>query len=503
MRTYNPRPQEAFFPLAANPPRIEVHPDLVSSFLSDAAHVPGGHATGVAFPDTVAGVAAIVAGARNILPVGAQSSLTGGATPRGDVVLSTRALTSLEITGQDRVRAGAGVPLAALQRELAANRLYYPPVPTFDGAFVGGTISTNAAGAATFKYGSARRWVEGLTVALADGSVLTLERGERRASSLVQVPSYVMPDVPKLSAGYYAKPGMDLVDLFIGSEGTLGVIVEATLRVIALPRRCAALVTCVSDAHAVAVTGGLREAAARAWRGEGPLDVAAVEYMDSRALAVVPDEAFARARFTRPRGGAVCLLVQFEVGDGEDEALAAFGRVLADCGVEDDPALALPGDERGAARMFELREAVPSSVNRHIADVKARVHPDIHKTAGDMIVPFARLEESIAVYRRAFEAHSLDHAIWGHVSDGNLHPNVVPHALRDVEEGHDAILEMARAVMAMGGAPLAEHGVGRSPLKQRLLREMYGERGIEEMRAVKRALDPGWKLSSGVLFPPG
>jgi D-lactate dehydrogenase (cytochrome) len=134
--------------------------------------------------------------------------------------------------------------------------------------------------------------------------------------------------------------------------------------------------------------------------------------------------------------------------------------------------------------------------------VDARVDAGIHKTAGDMIVPFARLADSIALYRRLFERRGLPYAIWGHVSDGNLHPNVVPHTMSDVEDGHAAILEMARAVIAMGGAPLAEHGVGRGALKQQLLREMYGESGIEEMRAVKRALDPEWKLSSGVLFPP-
>ena len=122
---------------------------------------------------------ALVAGAAHVLPVGAQSSLTGGATPRGDVVLSTRALTAVDLLSDYRVRVGAGVPLAELQRVLAAHGLYYPPVPTYDGAFVGGTIATNAAGAATFKYGSTRRWVEGLTVVLADGSVLTIERGQR------------------------------------------------------------------------------------------------------------------------------------------------------------------------------------------------------------------------------------------------------------------------------------------------------------------------------------
>ncbi len=444
----------------------------------------------------------LVAAADRVLPVGAQSSLTGGATPRGDLVLSTRALATIEWIDDDRVRVGAGLPLSTLQQALGARGLFYPPVPTFDGAYAGGTVATNAAGAATFKYGSTRPWVEGLTVVLADGSVLTIERGQQRASALVPVPSYRMPDVPKLSAGYYARPGMDLLDLFVGSEGTLGVIVNATLRVLRLPQRCTTLVTCASDAQAVAVTAALRDAAAAAWRGKGALDVAAVEYIDSRALAVLPESAFDRARVRRPQAGATLLLVQIELPTGEDAALDAFGELLAANGVDDDPMVAPPGDEHGAARMFELRESVPSAVNSVIAAAKANVHPHIQKTAGDMIVPFARLEDSIAMYRRLFDEHDVDYAIWGHASDGNLHPNVIARSLRDVEAGRAAILAMAREVVKMGGAPLAEHGVGRSALKQQMLREMYGERGIEEMRAVKRALDPHWKLSSGVLFPP-
>ena len=100
-----------------------------------------------------------------------------------------------------------------------------------------------------------------------------------------------------------------------------------------------------------------------------------------------------------------------------------------------------------------------------------------------------------------FERHGLEYAIWGHVSDGNMHPNVVPRSIDDVRHGAVAILQMARGVIEMGGAPLAEHGVGRSALKQQMLRELYGDAGIEEMRAIKRALDPEWKFASGVLFP--
>jgi D-lactate dehydrogenase (cytochrome) len=499
---------------SAPAPHIDTDDTLVSSFLSDAAHVPGGFAAGVAFPRSEAEVAALVANAERVLPIGAQSSLTGGATPRGEIVLSTRALSTVSSPAGDNVRVGAGVPLKELQRTLAAVGLYYPPVPTFDGAFVGGTVATNAAGAATFKHGSTRRWVNAVTLVLANGDALDVVRGETHASGdgwfeiesttgevlRVPVPTYVMPDVPKLSAGYYAAPAMDLIDLFIGAEGTLGVVIEATLKVIARPRRVVALIRCADDRQAIAVTEALRREAHASWVGRGPLDVAAIEYMDTRALRAVPDDAFSRAGVRRPTGQSVMLLVQIEVGNDE-AALDRLQAILTSTAIEDDPHLALAGDDRGAERLFNLREAVPSSVNAIVAATK-QAHPDVEKTAGDMVVPFDRLADSIALYRSTLERNGLDYAIWGHVSDGNLHPNVVPRSFDDVRRGREAILEIARDVVAMGGAPLAEHGVGRSALKQQLLRELYGAQGIEQMRAVKHALDPKWKLAPGVLFAP-
>jgi D-lactate dehydrogenase (cytochrome) len=495
-------------------PRVEQDPLIVSSFLSDAAHVPGGFAAGVAHPRTEAEVAALLVSAARVLPVGVQSSLTGGATPRGEVVLSTRGLTQMGGPDRGRIRVGAGVVLGELQRTVASSGLYYPPVPTYDGASVGGTISTNAAGAATFKYGSTRRWVEAMTVVLADGDVLDIVRGQVAASPdgrfeiektsgdhvVVPVPSYMMPAVAKLSAGYYAKPGMDLVDLFIGSEGTLGVVVEATLALLPRPRLAVALVRCANDSQAVALTAALRHEATSAWANRGPLDVAAVEYMDARALRVVPDDVFARANLVRPHGDAVLLLVQIEVPDDVEPALDRLQTVLQ-AAVAHDADLALPGDDRGAARLFALREAVPAGVNAIVASAQT-TDPDVEKTAGDVVVPFEHVADSIALYRGAFEHRGLDYAIWGHISDGNLHPNVVPRTGDEVRRGREAILEIARGVVAMGGAPLAEHGIGRSALKQQLLRELYGDEAIEQMRAVKRALDPGWKLSPGVLFPP-
>jgi len=144
---------------------------------------------------------------------------------------------------------------------------------------------------------------------------------------------------------------------------------------------------------------------------------------------------------------------------------------------------------------------VPAAVNARVGAAKARGGEAIQKVAGDFIVPFDALADALALYRDAFERRDLEYAIWGHMSDGNLHPNVIPRSVQDIETGRDALREMASGVMALGGAPLAEHGVGRNQLKQQFLRQMYGETGIEQMRAVKRALDPEAKFAVGVLFP--
>jgi len=136
---------------AFSSPRIGRDPDVLASFLEDAAHFPGGFASGIATPASESEVAALVRAASTVLPIGAQSSLTGGATPRGEVILNTSHLNRIIASGDDWIRVEAGVTLVELDLALAKLGKHYPPVPTFTGAFVGGIISTNAAGAATFK----------------------------------------------------------------------------------------------------------------------------------------------------------------------------------------------------------------------------------------------------------------------------------------------------------------------------------------------------------------
>ena len=253
-----------------------------------------------------------------------------------------------------------------------------------------------------------------------------------------------------------------------------------------------------SEPAAIALTGDLRD--------DRVLDVAAIEHIDRRSLEVLKEDGVDRRLGIHLRDdAAVLLLVQVEL-DGEqaqhglaDTFLDRLADLLEKYGVLDSAEIVLPSDARRAAAFIELREAVPAGVNRRVATAHAR-DQRISKTAADMIVPFAHFEQMMRDCRTLASTYDLDLAVWGHISDGNVHPNVLPRTYADVEHGRELILELARRVVTMGGSPLAEHGVGRNPVKQQLLAMLYGAEGVEAMRQTKLSLDPTWKLSPGLLF---
>jgi len=290
---------------------------------------------------------------------------------------------------------------------------------------------------------------------------------------------------------------MDLVDLFIGAEGTLGVIVDAELTTAPRPAAVIWLVIPLgSEADGISATDSFRRSA---------LAVAAIEHLDQRSIEILrQDGVDRRLGFALPGEAGVLLLIQIEADDVQqhslgDELLAQLATLLAPFGADDQAEVILPSDSRRAAAVIELREAVPAGVNRRVAAAHL-LDQRIHKTAADMIVPFDRFAMMMSVCRALCADRHLDLAVWGHISDGNVHPNVIPKSYADVESGREMILELARHVIGMGGSPLAEHGVGRHPVKQQLLEMLYGRDGIDSMRKTKLALDPEWKLAPGVLF---
>src|SRR5262245_52932760 len=230
----------------------KTQPDEIQDFLADASYVTGGHATGVVFPENPQDVAEVLDQATRagtqVTVSGAGTGTVGGRVPFGGIIVATNKLNRMTI-GRERCVSEAGIRLSELQAAVDAQSLFYPPDPTERSCFLGGTLATNASGARTFKYGPTRNYVERLKIALATGDIIDLRRGENfadkdgkvhvqlasGASLAAQLPSYAMPQVRKHASGYFVAPGMDVIDLFIGSEGTLGVIVEAELKLLPKP----------------------------------------------------------------------------------------------------------------------------------------------------------------------------------------------------------------------------------------------------------------------------
>ena len=506
--------------------------DETQTFGTDASRYPGQIPSRVYLPTSEGEVAWVLLHEERVLPVGAQSSLTGGAAPQGDAVLATARLNRILAVEPGRARVEPGVALVSLQEALAERGAFFPPTPTYDGAFVGGAVSTNAAGAATWKYGTTRAWVEGLSVVLPCGEVLDVRRGQVAAGPagsfevelsagevlVLALPTYAMPEVPKRSAGYHAAPGMDLVDLFVGAEGTLGVVTEVEVRTLeGNPAQVAVLIPCASEALGIELVRRLREASRATWASADPagIDLRSVESMDQRAVELVKADGHDEAHgLSVPEGTELLLLAVLELPSGgdPDAMLEAYGDggadnplirlldLLEELGLQDEAEVAI--DPARQARLYAIREAVPVGVNHRVQDAQRAVDPRIHKTGGDMIVPFERFAEAMEVYRREFvTTRGLDLVVWGHISDGNVHPNVIPRSYACVEAGHEALLACGAALLALGGCPLSEHGVGRNPVKQALLRQLYGAEGLGQMRALKQVLDPSGKLARGVIFP--
>jgi D-lactate dehydrogenase (cytochrome) len=527
VRTRAPRP-------GASALRRESDPDVVSGYLQDAARYPGGHAAEVCFPASEADVAALLVEGLPLLVVGAQSSLTGGATPHGEVVVSTSRLASIDEWTASSVRCGPGVVLRDLEEAAAARDVYFPPVPTYDGATVGGVVSTDAAGAATFKHGTVRAWVEGLTVVLACGEVLDLERGRVHAHPdgwfevvkldgevlRVPLPRPACPRVPKISAGYRGGDGLDLVDLFVGSEGTLGVVTSVRLRLVGpRPQWLAVLVPVAGDDEAINLTRELRDEALRTRSERDPdgVDVCAIEYMDARCLEILrEDHAPERVGVPLPPEARALLLVQVELPPDYDRAraldelassdvsakgpVASLCRLLESRGLLADAVPALPGEESRRRALFALREAVPEGVNARVRERQRVVDGAITKSGGDVIVPFERFAESLSRYRALIAEAGLDAAVWGHISDGNVHPNLLAADAAEMIVAREVQTAIGRTAIELGGSPLAEHGTGRNAAKKALLLALHGEAGVASMRTTKRALDPDWILAPGVLF---
>jgi FAD/FMN-containing dehydrogenase len=394
---------------------------------------------------------------------GGRTGLTGGSVAQGGWVISLEKFQHLEISTGCAI-AGAGVSLESVQTAAHRIRQFYAPDPTERTASIGGNIATNASGSRSFLYGSTRRHVLGLRVVLMDGRALQVVRGDKVDFPVPRIP---LPNTTKNTAGYPLSPDMDWVDLFTGSEGTLGIVTEAKLQLLPEPADIlAGVVFFPSDGAALDVV--------EAWRTIPGLRM--IEYFDGNSLALL------RQRYPEvPRQAAAALLIEQENGDID---------FWADHAPEDSW---FAGSDQDRERFRKFRHALPEIVND---TVRRRGYLKVNS---DYAVPLNRNREMLAHYHQRLCALSLDYVIFGHIGDAHVHVNILPKAESEFKAGQDLMLDFARHAVELGGTVSAEHGLGKR--KAHLLALQYTHAQIEAMKEVKRRLDPNWLLNPGNIFP--
>ncbi|MEY4950745.1 MAG: hypothetical protein RL698_2956 [Pseudomonadota bacterium] len=430
-------------------------PDRCAGYEVDWTGRWRGRAAFVVRPADSAEVAAVVracaAAGGAIVPQGGNTGLVGGSVPRGgEVLLSLRRLDGIEPVdgGSGGLVAGAGATLADVRRAAAAAGFGFGvDIAPRDSCTVGGMIATNAGGMHVVRHGMMAEQVVGIEAVLADGSLVGR-----------------VPALLKDNAGYR------IGALLVGSEGTLGIVVRAHLRLVAVPAaRAAALVAFDDAASAIVAIAELRRRLP---------SLSALEILFREALDLALDATGGSRPFARDCGGA--LLVECAGADGVDEELAS---ALAALGEASRDAVFASGAAVG--RLWLLREVVPEAIARLGVP---------HKM--DVSLPLAAIPGFARAVRERIEAIAPGSRtiLFGHGADGNLHVNVLGLAPGD-DRVDEAVLDLAAAA---GGSIAAEHGIGVAKVAA-LARSAEPAR-LAAMGLLKRSLDPGGLLNPGVIL---
>jgi FAD/FMN-containing dehydrogenase len=446
------------------------------AYLEDSSGFRG-RAERLFIPEDERGVAEVLQRAtRERIPVtvsGAGTGVTGGRVPQGGWLLSLEKLSRLEIK-PGAAFAGAGVLLRDLQAAAAAAGQFYAPDPTETMACVGGTIGTNASGSRSFKYGATRRHVLALHVVLPSGEILHVRRGQ---SVDFPVSSISLPRSTKHAAGYTLACGMDWIDLFVGSEGTLGVVTGAELKLSPAPAAVlGGVIFFANDADSLDAVDD--------WRATpGPR---MIEYFDRPSLDLL------RARFPEiPANAAAALLIEQEL-EGEDDPETArwLDRIESAKALVNSSWFGTSQADRERFRVF--RHSLPELVNETLRRNRCL------KMGSDCAVPVEHNREMLDFYRALLDKTFRGrYVIFGHIGDAHLHVNILP-TMEESAQAAEILLEFARKAVALGGSVSAEHGLGKR--KAHLLPIQFSPEEIDAMRAVKRRLDPSWISGRGTLF---
>jgi len=475
---------------------IKIDPDIIKCYFEDESGLRGGTAVEALCPENEKDVIDIMRDSsdrNNPLTIsGGGTGVTGARIPFGGSILATDSLN--KIIGIDEKNLTAtlqpGVRLSELQKELSGKGLAYLPDPTEPNAFLGGTISTNASGAKGLKYGSTRNYIKRLKIALSSGVILDIKRGtyyvkKRETFSLkagnkdikIKIPGYSMPGI-KTAAGYYVKDKTDLIDIFIGHEGTLGFFMEADVALGKKPEAVMSFFNFFRDEKNA--LDFVRDA-----RAKKPLSL---EYMDSYSLALlrkkysaIPNEAKAMVYFEQDyEKKSEAALIDLWTGLLEKHNALMDKSYFAD-------------SEKERENLKEFRHALPEMINEIVKKNK------LPKVGTDIAVPEKAFPEMFRFYREKLSSSKIDHLIFGHIGESHMHVNMLPKTEEEFSQSRSVYMAFVKKAVSLGGTVSAEHGIGK--LKHAYLEAMYGKKAIEEMAMLKKSLDPACILGLDNIFP--
>ena len=464
-----------------------------SDFLHDESRREG-RAEKIVFPRTTEEVGAALAFAKDrdwpITLQGGRTGITAGCVPDGGLIINLSRMDLIGPISNGCMTVQPGATLGQVRAALQGSGYFFPSDLTETTATIGGMVANNASGARSYKYGSVRSWIHALEVLLADGKRIQVERGVHVAAGLDfqlgdlagTLPDLELPDV-KSAAGYFVQPNMDLVDLFIGAEGTLGVVTGITLQLLPLaPEMVGVTAFFAAESDALRFVEFLRKETA-------PV---AIEFFDSGALDLLRTMKQCNAAFSDLPELApqyhTALYFELE-GEMPEFVVEALEDGRLDCWMSE-------GD-REIERLKKFRHAVPEAVNLLIAE-RRKTLPKLTKLGTDMSVPDERLFEVMEMYHTGLAAAGLEYVIFGHIGNNHVHVNILPRSQEEYELGKALYFKWARQVVEWGGSVSAEHGIGK--LKTEFLELMSGRERIAELRTLKTVFDPANRLNRGNLF---
>ncbi|HZW38288.1 MAG TPA: FAD-binding oxidoreductase [Ignavibacteriaceae bacterium] len=482
--------------------KIKTNRDEILDYLSDASNYKG-TCEAVYFPENISDLKKAMKDCYDkAIPVtisGSGTGLSGGRVPEEGIVISTSMLNKIIDINENEKFAVVepGVILNDLISALSEKNLLYPPDPTEGNCFIGGTIATNASGEKSFKYGATRRHILELKVILPNGDTLNLKRGELFAEGFkfqlksdegnifnLNLPEYKMPET-KNASGYFVKKNMDAIDLFIGSEGTLGVIAEAKLKLIKKPEKIfSAVIFFNNDIDALNFIVEVRD---RSKGNDDIINALALEFIDGNALAFIKEE---YPQLKEEYKAAVWF--EQDLLYNEDEKLIASLTELIKKYNANEEEIWMAFNDKEVAELKKFRHTFPVKVNEYLAK------NNFKKLGTDTAVPDNKFVEFYNFNIQTIKESKLNYVVYGHFGNSHIHLNMLPKNDNEYKLGKKVYMQLCKKAVELGGTVSAEHGIGK--LKTDYLKMMYGAEVINKMFKLKKTLDPKNILGRGNLI---